>query len=196
MSLLKSRSIRFYLGFVLILAMAIGGTAVAAFATNPPPTTTNASVAVNAGNLSESAPATAVATAVTLSGDDQTTTYSFDITVTDATGSNAGWNLQIAATQFNDLPSTDTLPSTASTISGAPTATCISNGNNCSTLTNTVTYPPILMLTTSAQKFFNAAAGSGRGKFKVTPTVNVFVPANTVAATYSSTVTVSLVSGP
>jgi uncharacterized membrane protein len=34
------------------------------------------------------------------------------------------------------------------------------------------------------------------GKFTVTPTVQVAIPANTYAGTYTSTVTVAVVSGP
>jgi hypothetical protein len=34
------------------------------------------------------------------------------------------------------------------------------------------------------------------GKFTVTPTVQVAIPANTYAGTYQSTVTVAVVSGP
>jgi hypothetical protein len=45
-------------------------------------------------------------------------------------------------------------------------------------------------------KFFNAATNSGLGKFTITPTVTVSIPANTVAGTYTSTVSVAIVSGP
>jgi hypothetical protein len=34
------------------------------------------------------------------------------------------------------------------------------------------------------------------GKFTVTPTIQVAIPANTYAGTYTSTVTVAVVSGP
>jgi hypothetical protein len=45
-------------------------------------------------------------------------------------------------------------------------------------------------------KFFIAAAETGMGKFTVTPTVGVSLPANTYAGTYTSTVTLASVSGP
>ena len=48
----------------------------------------------------------------------------------------------------------------------------------------------------TAVKFFNAAANTGLGSFTVTPTVGVFVPSSTFAGSYSSTLTVSIVSGP
>jgi hypothetical protein len=45
-------------------------------------------------------------------------------------------------------------------------------------------------------KFFNATSGTGLGKVNVSATVNVAVPANVLAGSYSSTVTVAVVSGP
>jgi len=194
MLLLKKRSVRFYLGFILVLAMAIGGSAIAALADSG----TGASVAVKAGQLSESAPTAVAAASVTLNGDDQTTTYSMGLTVTDATGSAAGWKMTISATQFSD-GGANTLPSDAQYIGTTPTATCISvvsSSTHCSPPTNTVSYASALTITTLAQKFFNAAANTGMGKFTVTPTVSVVIPANAVATTYTSTVSVAIVGGP
>lgn len=201
MHLLKKRSTRFYLGFFLVLALAIGGSSIAAFADSG----TGATVAVTHGSLTQSGPGSTSATPVTLSGDDQTTTYSLGLTVTDATGSATGWDLTISATQFSD-GSGHTLPSDAQYISAAPNVACASqnaahNGTgHCTTPTNNVTYAP-LTVTTSAQKFFNAAATTGLGSFTVTPVVNVLIPANTVigagpSTTFSSTVSVAVVSGP
>jgi hypothetical protein len=45
-------------------------------------------------------------------------------------------------------------------------------------------------------KFFNAAANTGMGKFTNTPTIGVFVPQSSFAGTYTSTLTISIVSGP
>jgi hypothetical protein len=47
-----------------------------------------------------------------------------------------------------------------------------------------------------AAKFFSAAADSGMGNFTVTPAVDVSVPANSYAGTYSSTLTLAATSGP
>jgi hypothetical protein len=44
--------------------------------------------------------------------------------------------------------------------------------------------------------FYNAAANTGMGDFTVTPTVEVSVPANAYAGTYTSTLTLAVVSGP
>jgi hypothetical protein len=45
-------------------------------------------------------------------------------------------------------------------------------------------------------KFFNAAANTGMGQFTITPTIGVFVPQNTFAGTYTSTLTIAIVTGP
>src|SRR5436190_18286413 len=82
MNLLKHRSMRFYLVFFLILTMAVGGSAIAAFADSG----TGASVSVGGGSLSESGPTSVSATPVTLTGDDQTTSYDLGLTVNDPRG--------------------------------------------------------------------------------------------------------------
>lgn len=196
MQLLKKRSTRFFLGFFFILALSIGGSTIAAFADSG----TNASVAVNAGSLSESGPTSVSATPVTLNGDDQTTTYALGLTVNDPRGNAAGWNLTITSTTFTGTNPANQLSTTASSINGAPTVSCISNGNHCTSPTNSVGYPvgvPAGSPTApTAVKFFNAASGSGLGKFSITPTITVSIPANTIADTYASTVSVAVVSGP
>ncbi len=194
MHLLKHRSIRFYLVFFLILTMAIGGSAIAAFADS----TTGATVAVNAGTLTELGPASVSAAPVTLSGSDQTTTYSLGLTTTDARGGGAGWNLTITSTTF--ISGTHSLSTSASSINVAPTVSCISGtSTSCTNPTNGVTYPlgvPAAATAPTAVKFFNAAANTGMGSFTITPTVTISIPANTFTGSYTSTVSVAVVSGP
>lgn len=198
MNLLKHRSMRFYLVFFLILTMAIGGSAIAAFADSG----TGASVAVKAGTLTETGPSSVSASDVTLNGNDQTTTYALGLTVTDARGNSGGWNLTITSTTFTGTGGTPpVLPTTASSILAGPTVACISGGGHCTSPIpdGTVTYPvgvPAAAIAPAAVKFFNAGGGSGLGKFTVTPTVTISIPANTTADTYTSTVSVAVVSGP
>jgi hypothetical protein len=45
-------------------------------------------------------------------------------------------------------------------------------------------------------KLYNAAANTGTGAFSIIPTISVAVPANSYAGNYTSTVTISLISGP
>src|ERR1700674_2735014 len=104
MHLLKQRSMVFYVGFVLIMTMAIGGVAFGAFAAPPcnstdaagttcGTSTTTASAQVIPGTLSETADTNATATAVNLNGTNQSTSYSFNINVVEARGTGAGWNV-------------------------------------------------------------------------------------------------------
>src|SRR6266567_138692 len=95
MNLLKHRSMRFYLVFFLILTMAVGGSAIAAFADSG-----TASVAVNGNGFSTNGITNPSANPVTLNGTDQKTTYTLGINVYDDSGSGNGWSLTIASTQF------------------------------------------------------------------------------------------------
>lgn len=126
----------------------------------------------------------------TLDGSDQTASYSPLLGVVDARGSGAGWNLTIAATSFSD-GSGHTLA--AGTLSGAVQA-CHS-GSSCTAATSSgISYP--LSLSGTAAKFFNAAVNSGLGKVDVTPTIEVTIPGNAYAGTYTSTVTLAAATGP
>jgi hypothetical protein len=131
-----------------------------------------------------------------LDSGDQTSTYTLPITVLDTrTGTGAGWNLTITSTSFST--GTATLATDASNIT-AVTSSC-ANGGICTAATNTVSYPvavPAGASAPSAVKFYNAAAATGRGAFTITPTIAVTVPQNSYHGTYTSTLTISVVSGP
>jgi len=138
------------------------------------------------------------ATPVTLTGDDQTTTYSMGLTVNDARGSGAGWNLSITSTAFTT--GSQSLSNTASSINAAPTVTCSGVGGHCTSPDDSlITYPvgiPAGASAPPAVKFFDARANTGLGKFTITPTVTIAIPGNTYAGTYISTVTIALSAGP
>ena len=114
-------------------------------------------------------------------------------TVSDATGSGAGWNLTVTATTFKNAAN-KTLATDALTITGV---TVVKNaGKN---PTNSIGYPvtvPMGANAPTAVKFYSSAANSGMGKFTITPNVSLDVPADTYAGSYSSTITISIVSGP
>src|SRR4051812_47260957 len=77
---------------------------------------------VNAGTLSISTSATP-SFSVTLDGTDKTGSYTVPTTVTDATGSGAGWNLTITSTQFTTGGGPpQKLPPKAPTITRGPKA--------------------------------------------------------------------------
>jgi hypothetical protein len=116
--------------------------------------------------------------------------------VQDATGSGAGWNVTATSTQFTSGP--NTLATNSVTVGSSPTDTCDA-GVTCTLATNGVTYPyglPAGAGPPTATKIFNAAASTGLGDQTVTPTFTLAVPANTVPAAYTSTWTISVISGP
>lgn len=146
--------------------------------------------------LSASTSATPSFTANLDSGD-STQTYTVPITIQDTRGTGAGWNLTITSTTFTTGGVTPkTLSNTASSLTGT-TSSC--STGTCTNPANAQTYPiavPAAAIAPTAVKFFNTTADNGMGRFTVTPTIGVTVPQNAFAGTYSSTVTVSVVSGP
>jgi WxL domain surface cell wall-binding len=136
---------------------------------------------------------------LTLNGTDQTATYTLPVSVVDARGlsTGGGWNLTVTSTQFNDGAG-HTFPATASTITGVTSgcgtsSTCTLPTNNVS---NTNLALPAGATAPTAVKYVNAANQTGMGTANVNAAFSVAVPANVFAGTYSSTVTVAIVSGP
>ena len=174
-------------GLVMLTLLILGSTATA-FADGGPVTAT-----ADLGGGALSATATVVnTTGFVLSGADQTYSYTLPVAMTDATGSNLGWNLTISSSQFTSGP--DTLSTNASSI----TAVAITDGTGiaptASTLSHDYTSP--LPINATAAKFFSATAGTGTGSSTITPTIDVAVPAGTTAGSYTSTITVASVSAP
>ncbi|HKV57107.1 MAG TPA: WxL domain-containing protein [Ktedonobacteraceae bacterium] len=203
--LLKNRLIGFTICSALIFALVIGGgRAIGVFAACDPHTqpcsSTQVTLPVNGGVLSESGPGTGVyAQDVQLDGTDQTTPYTLPIVVTDARGTGNGWNLTIVSTQFSTGASNPihTLSTSASIISSL--AVSCNPGAKCTLPHNTIS-PTGLGVPAAAGatpvEFFNATANTGMGMFTITPTISISIPAATYAGTYTSNVTVALVSGP
>lgn len=152
---------------------------------------------ISAGALSIATSAAPTFSA-TLDGTDQTKSYTVPTTVTDARGNNAGWNLTVTSTQFTTGGSTpSTLATNASTVTGVTNA-CAA-GSTCTLPTSAISYPvgvPAAATPPAAVKYFSAATSTGKGKFDNTPSVAVALPSSVDAGTYSSTLTLSAVSGP
>ena len=166
---------------IAVLALAA---ATAAFAGT---LTTTATVTGTAG-LSLNLPANPSISS-TLDGTDQTATYAPILGLVDARGLGSGWNLTISATAFTDGASHTLAQGTVASVAAACHA-----GSTCTTATNAITYP--LTIGGTAAKFFNAALNTGLGKVDVTPTINVAIPGNAYAGTYTSTVTIAAATGP
>ncbi len=129
---------------------------------------------------------------------DQTQTYTAALTAKDtSTGASPGWHLTITSTQFTSGGGTPhTLSTTASKVTSV-TSACA--GGTCVNPVNSVTYPVTVPAGTpppTAIKFYDASANTGQGTFTVTATVGVTVPQNSYAGSYTSKLTLAIVSGP
>jgi hypothetical protein len=183
--------------FGVLMAGAIAMSGLVALVT--PAGASTGTATITAGSLAFVSTPPNVSFTATLTGTDQTVTATQAIDVGDATGSGAGWNTTATSTTFSTGGATPkTLSNAATTVSATPTDAC-DTGSSCTLATNAVTYPYTLPAGTTAPtatKLFNAAANSGMGNQTVTPTWRLAVPANTSPGTYTSTWTLSLVSGP
>jgi len=185
----KERMSTIHKTFIALMALA-GSLAIvtAAHATNVTATGT-----VSGSTLSLSTSATPSFTANLDSGD-STQTYTVPMSIQDTRGTGVGWNLTVTSTTFTT--GTNNLSTSASSLTGV-TSSCTSG--TCTNPVNSQTYPiavPAAATAPAAVKFFNTSANNGMGKFTITPTIGVTVPQNAFAGSYTSTVTVAVVTGP
>ena len=140
-----------------------------------------------------------------------TTTAHQSYLVNDATGSGAGWHVTVSATTFTTgtvtLANSGTFSTTGSTTSEAattaPTAAC-SSGATCMLPTDVTTYP--VAITTAASSptavdIYDTSASTGMGSITIGVGANpvgwwINVLAKTLAGTYTSTITLEVISGP
>jgi len=180
---------------VQIVVLAVLATVALPLPSSVASASTTATATISAGTLNIVVPST-ISFTDTLNGLNQTTTAGLAMDVQDATGSGAGWNITATATQFTS--GGNTLATNSVTVGGAPTDTCDS-GSTCTLATNSVAYPYALPAGSgppTATKIFNAATATGMGNQTVTPTFTLAVPASATPAAYTSTWTISVVSGP
>jgi hypothetical protein len=132
-------------------------------------------------------------------------------TVDDETASGAGWHITVSATTFTTgtypLPNTGTLVVTGSTSSvsatSAPSANC---ATSCTPPSTTTTYPVAITTATSSPPpttVYDTPAGTGLGPATLGGNTSphplgwwINIPGNARAGTYTSTVTLQVVSGP
>jgi hypothetical protein len=132
------------------------------------------------------------------------------LTVDDSTGSGDGWHITIAATTFTSgaltLPDTGIIAVTgsATSLTGAvPSAACV---GSCVPPTDTITYPVLVSTAASsppATTIYDAAAGTDTGTVTLGGSGAadplgwwLSVPATAYTGSYSSTLTLAVVSGP
>jgi len=176
--------------------------------------TLNGTGSITAGALGLTS-ATTLAWVTTLSGLDQqltvTTTAQQSYLVDDATGSGAGWHVTVSATTFTNgtatLANSGTFSTNGSTSSEtattAPTAAC-SSGATCVLPTDVTTYPANITTAASsptAVDTYDTSASTGMGSITIGVGASpvgwwLNIPAKALAGTYTSAVTVEIISGP
>jgi WxL domain surface cell wall-binding len=128
--------------------------------------------------------------------------------VNDATGSGDGWSVTASATTFtsgsNTLPAGSFVTNgslSSATASTYPTATCAAD-QTCTQPTNSVSSYPVT-IGTSPTSIYQAAVSTGMGDFTIggSSAANpvgwwINIPSNAIAGTYTSTITLEVVSGP
>jgi hypothetical protein len=184
------------------------------------PCSVTGSADLSPGVLSATVPGS-LTWAATLNGLGQqvvdTTAADQGYTVDDATGSGAGWHVTVAATTFTSLSPAATLPDTGTfsttgsittaTATTAPTQACSGSSSDCTLPNNTATVYPVAVTTAAATPtpvtVYNATAGTGIGSVDIGGSAAaapvgwwIHVPGTTVPATYTSTITVDVISGP
>ena len=189
MQLHKNRSIGFYLCIILLLAVAIGGSA-SVYADSGPVT-----APVKGGSLSESNATNQVS--LNVKKGDKLLNYTLPMAVVDARGSGTGWKLTITSTQFINSNGKNQLPTNASSISGMGVS--CGTKSTCKKPINSISYPLVIPADTrppASVKCFNAAVNSGLGNFSLSMMVQVTVSANAPSGTYTSTIYLAIANGP
>jgi hypothetical protein len=176
--------------------------------------TLGASIGVTSGVLALTAP-TSLAWATTDNGLDQKlvdpTTAHQSYLVNDASASAVGWHVTVSATTFTSSARTlanagtfvTTGSVTAEAATTAPTAACSPN-STCTLPADTTTYPVAITTAASAPtpvSIYAASAATGIGSITIGIGPNpvgwwVNEPARTLVGTYTSTVTLQVISGP
>jgi len=146
-------------------------------------------VPATAGAISITAPTTASAP-VTLNGFDQTATFSTTLSI-GAPGT-AGWHI----TAWAPTPTSGSNTLGGVYVAAQPTTTC--SGGGCVKASPSLSWPVTLGTTSSgAVKIFNAARNTGNGSADtVVVPFAIAVAANTLAGSYTTTITFAIATGP
>ncbi len=181
----KTRRIALLAGAFFAATAMLGGTALAA-----------STVLIKPGSLTITTPTVSNFGDVTLDGAAHTTNATVStFNVIDATGSGTGWKVIVQATQVTTGGTTPILLATSSLQLAAPTVAAAGTASAVPTIVS----GPYIIDAGSAVKIASATANTGMGTYQFTPPANALtlsIPASAYVGTYSSTVTVSVVSGP
>jgi hypothetical protein len=159
-----------------------------------------ATVTVTSDNLSVTPDDVALSTVV-LDGSDQVSTSAYTSNAwvaEDARGTGAGWNVTIEATDFTD-GGTNTIDISEPDqefriqIEDANITVVYGNTKPTSSVTSMTAIPTA---GGTPLKIVSAATDTGMGRYNIPPAFELDVRAETVAAVYTSTITVAINSGP
>jgi hypothetical protein len=151
------------------------------------------------GTLSYSSPSAVGFPLTTLNGTDKVAATGQAFDVSDLTGSGAGWSITLTSTTFTS--GAFSLAATATTDVGATAPAPACDASVTCTLgdDSSVHYPiavPADTVAPAAVKIQSAALNTGLGGQTWTHTMNLAIPSNTRALTYTSTWTYTLASAP
>ena len=185
------------LGLVLVMVLAATG-----FALADTTDTSDATATITAGSLATTAH-TVITLAATLAGADQTV-YDSDTTAwtaEDWTGSGDGWHVNISATTLCDTARDAGCTDPEALIPLANFKVKLDAGNITDTAGSSVLPTTQIAAYTAlgaAQSLLSAAATgeAGMGAYEFTPDFSLFVAAEEYAGTYTSTVTVEILTTP
>ncbi len=157
----------------------------------------DSSVGITGGQLGVDQITVGNFTAVVLNGKTQSTfTTINDFSVSDPTGSGAGWNVVMTATQFKDATTTNTLPLGSLTVA-APGLTELDTGSSSAA---DITKRSGTIDTATGTTILSAQAGQGMGSYTASISPNALtlklLPKDVKTGTYTSTITVAINSGP
>lgn len=127
---------------------------------------------------------------INYSHDNQTKTSSVNLTVDDSTGSDLGWNVTVQATDFTDgdrvIPASNFVISSA----GKPAASsgqAIGGSGPFAGETGSLDSPRKVLL---------AEPGAGKGTYNQTLNLKLTIPGQSLAGSYSSSLTATISAGP
>jgi len=156
---------------------------------------------ITGGTLSGGVLGFASSGAITLNGQQQTSTAAFTLTnVSDATGTGAGWNVSLTLTPLAEYNTTTlayvtggkVLTGSSIKVTTAPVVSLVDSTSSAASTITPVAATTALD-TNSAVKLLSAAANGGMGSYAFSNmTSTLTVPANTYARTYKSDATASL----
>lgn len=157
---------------------------------------TDAHAICTGGGLGLTAPDTLTFPATTLTGNNQSVTTTLPLTAHDRTATGTGWRLTGTSTTL-----TTGVYSLATTATQVTSATRTAGTGNCAMPANSVAYPLTLPAGTTAPAavtLVRAASGaySGTGPINIDLGLAITVPGNARPGTYTSTWTLTMVSGP